>query len=730
LTARPLSLALAIAALKGALLLALVPAFQTPDEYGHYDYVLYLSRVSPAGFLAGRGMDDGVIGATEYATREIRCLAEASGAGGHLADAEPIEVRPLGAAARQAADCRHADTREALEAGGRFNLLSNYPPLYYFAMSLVVRAARDIGVNPLVTYHGVRAISILLLCAAIAVAVRLFGRLGVGTGVTFAAAMVLALHPQLSMLSVSVQPDVLGLVLVTFALLRLVVVLERPGTREAAWLGAALGLLLLTKLHLALPVIGTGAVAGLVGVRRGRGRNAVRAALVSATVAACVGGWWYLRSWLLFGNVMGLMETGRDTGSSGSFLVNLRHFVELRGAEVLRSYWGVWGWLDYGLPHWLLPWLGLLVIGPAVLLLAGAHMVRWAPPAGRARAGAPARSSPGDSPAVEPGSEAAVDPLNGRGLLMIALAFALFAGQMVAITGLYGLVNDQGRHWLGYAAVHALYLAAPLLLLTPARLEAMKRWAAENRRLLRTAAAAASALTLALAFASLSTRAPLGFLEVTMRSSVDGTAEVYVDSGAGYSAVERERTAVRQRDGLVTYEFPLRARRIERLRFDPLATSGTVEVTGVAILERDGTLLQEIDLSEVTPLRDLAAPDLIDGGLRLTALRDAVDPQAEIRFEAPIVMEPGTILRKLDAPRSVLLRAYRRVPVLQALAVLWPWTLVTALSLGAALQLPRRRAWTRADAVRLQGVATATWSLVLLALNVWLMALTWRYYHG
>ena len=39
------------ALLKGVALAFFIPPFQTPDEYGHYDYVLYLSKVPVGRFL-------------------------------------------------------------------------------------------------------------------------------------------------------------------------------------------------------------------------------------------------------------------------------------------------------------------------------------------------------------------------------------------------------------------------------------------------------------------------------------------------------------------------------------------------------------------------------------------------------------------------------------------------------------------------------------------------------
>jgi hypothetical protein len=709
LPARQLSLVLALAAVKGALLIALIPPFQTPDEYAHYDYVLYLSRVSPAGFVAGRGLVGATLEPTEYATREVGCLAAATGAGAHFDDASPVRAVPWREAIANAAPCGGLDTASSLEQGGRLNTIFNYPPLYYAAVSLVVRAARAAGLNPLLAYYLARALSILLLCAAVALTAVLGARLGVGAAVTFAAALVVALHPQLSMLSVAVQPDMLGLVLVTLGLAGLVAAIARPQPRHAAWVGLVIGLLLLTKLHLALPLLGAGAALAAVAAMRGHARQALGAAAVGAGVAAGVGGWWYARSWVLFGNVLGFVETGRDTGASASFLLNLRHFVELRGADLLRSYWGVWGWLDYGLPHGLLPWLGLLSVAPAVLLLAGAHAVYWAPRSG------------GEGPAP--------DRLNVPGLLVVGLAFAGFAAQMVAITGLLGSVNDQGRHWLGYVAVHALYFAAPLLLLTPPGLDAAARWASSRAGFTRALAAVLLVVTACLALASLATRVPLAHLEITMRSSVDGAADMFVDSGAGFSDVERERRAVRARDGWITHSFPLRARQIEHLRFDPMLGSGQVEVSRVALRERSGAI-REFPLASLTPVHDLEAPEPTASGLLLRAQAGAADPQVMIALDDALVLGAAAPFRWLDTPRAWLLRAYRRLPFLQGLVPLWPWAAFGVLLVVAARRLPRRAPWTSRDAARWQAAFTAALAGVLLALNVWLMALTWSYYRG
>lgn len=39
---------------KGLILLFLIPPFQTPDEYNHYDYILFLSKTNLPDFVLGK----------------------------------------------------------------------------------------------------------------------------------------------------------------------------------------------------------------------------------------------------------------------------------------------------------------------------------------------------------------------------------------------------------------------------------------------------------------------------------------------------------------------------------------------------------------------------------------------------------------------------------------------------------------------------------------------------
>ncbi len=145
---------LAIALVKGLALTALIPPFQTPDEYAHYDYAVYLSRVPPLAFLRGEVTRPTVMRHAEVVTSEVRAVAGAAGVFPHLTDAVLPKRQPLSdmLAAAAAWDGRELD----LSHVRTWNAAMNYPPLYHGALAVLLRVQRAAGVNPLLRFYSSR----------------------------------------------------------------------------------------------------------------------------------------------------------------------------------------------------------------------------------------------------------------------------------------------------------------------------------------------------------------------------------------------------------------------------------------------------------------------------------------------------------------------------------------------------------------------------------------------
>lgn len=702
-----------MALLKGLVLLWLIPAFQTPDEYGHYDYVLYLAQATPAGFVRADGLRGAVVDPRAYATREIRCLAEATGTARHMDEAIPVRV--AGSFAEQMAHaerCRALDSAATLPADGRVNALFNYPPFYHFAAATFNRLLRAAGVNPLVIFYATRGCSSLLLVVALVVSARLMQALDVSEGVATTALYFLALHPELSMLSVAVHPDLLGLVLVTAAMLALVRLAMAPSMARGLWLGLVVGALLLTKLHLALPLILAGLavlVAAVLADPRGT-RAWLWPGAVALASAIATGGWWYARSLILFGNAVGLMETGASPiVVPASPLENLSFFVNDRLEPLFRSYWGVWGWLDYGLGPGAVPWLAVVTWVPAVL--GALAVIAWR------------RQSPPPHGFVSRRAVAAGT--------IVAAAMVLFAVEMLYITARLGAVNDQGRHWLAYAVVHAMYFGSVIAACSDASLGRIARLAASARGVCATTAAAGAGLALAGVVLWLVVNRPTGYVEVDLQTSVDSRLDVFVNAGIRADPLERETVEVRKRDGMATRRLPIRSAVVRGLRLDPIAAPGTAILGSVRVTDTFGSVLASVPLEAFVAVHDVAAARMQDARLRVETTPGGSDPilEAALPAELPLGIDP--VQRFFKRARPGVIEIYRAWPATTWLVPAAPSCAALAVMALGLLRLGRPRARRVEDAAR-QWRATWKWGLVAVlgAINVWLAFQTWVYYRG
>lgn len=162
--------------------------------------------------------------------------------------------------------------------------------------------------------------------------------------VAWAAAILVATIPQLLFLSSVVSNDVPAAALATVTLWLLARLLRGgPGRRKALALGIAFGLALLTKVStftLLLPLaLGIG---WLWFSGRYELRATITTALWTAFGAFAVSGWWFLRSWLLYGSPLGL-ETHDATPWAIRDPATLQ-VPAARWLDTIRSFWIAFGW--------------------------------------------------------------------------------------------------------------------------------------------------------------------------------------------------------------------------------------------------------------------------------------------------------------------------------------------------------------------------------------------------
>ena len=129
------------------------------------------------------------------------------------------------------------------------------------------------------------------------------------------------------------------------------------------------------------------------------------------------------------------------------------------------------------------------------------------------------------------------------------------------------------------------------------------------------------------------------FLQISMISSVDGTAALYFDTGNGYSDREVEQSFIQLSHQYLEYDFPLPRKTVQSLRFDPLQTSGEVAIRSITVINSFDKSRFPIDLHQLRPLHQIQSFDLKDHTVIVTVEDHANDPQLAIDLSSPLTLD-------------------------------------------------------------------------------------------
>ncbi len=353
----------------GVVYLRATPPFETPDEVGHYAYVRHLAqeRALPPLVAADNEWEQGqmhqpplyyALGALLVGKLDTEAWEEAYPRNRYAALGQPHTPGNHNAVLH-----RPVPTAETIRTGHALQLLR----LFSLACS---------------------ALTVWLAYRLALTILPERGWIAIGT------AAVLALTPQFLFIGASVNNDVLVTTL-TAAVLLLAVGVARDGGRPYSTpiaLGILSGLATLAKLS-GLASVALVPLAYLI--YRGRAWKTrfwpelMRPLLLFGATVVLVGGWWYLRNALLYGDPLGM------THYAATFAVTERPLslwqAAIVAAEALPSYWGVFGWMNVVAPnayYVAMRALTLLAIGGLVVRGVGAwRQRRWPAPA-TLRAGA------------------------------------------------------------------------------------------------------------------------------------------------------------------------------------------------------------------------------------------------------------------------------------------------------------------------------------------------------
>lgn len=148
----------------------------------------------------------------------------------------------------------------------------------------------------------------------------------------------------------------------------------------------------------------------------------------------------------------------------------------------------------------------------------------------------------------------------------------------------------------------------------------------------------------------------LTYIKISMKSTVDGTSQLYYDTGYGLNEGESVRVSVTEDRNYRDYRFPLPGKIIYGLRFDPLMTDGSVGIRQVQWVDGLGAALQTIHLNQLEPLHQIESFDFRNQEIEIVINQKANDPQIGIRFDRPLAVGAVSLFRlHLDAILVILI---------------------------------------------------------------------------
>ena len=386
----------------------LLPTYRAPDEPQHVSLVHRY-----ADGLGYPAWDEGAIDAGVLASmRQVRFVDRSR----HLTAGEAPDPE------------QRASIEEFAGADPprQINQVAQHPFLYYVATGTALEALERVAGDPIGGYHVevwlLRLFNIAFLAPLPLIIWRAGTLLRMPPTLIVAACLFPVVNPQLTHLGASVNNDTLLVLL--FSCLAPVVIRLGDGevrTRTAALAGVITGAALLVKGFALLMPVWIGAALLLAFLRNGRRAMpaVVRAGLVSAGVTMALGGWWWVRNLVRFGE-LSPSRFSQLVPDRPDFQPDYSEFLQRWGDRSVRRFWGWFGWFDTSIPR-AVPYLATLAC-----LVAVAVALRRRDPSGV--------------------------PLATRWLLLIPLPLLVLNQLLRALvsyrrTG--GSAGLQGRYWFG-----------------------------------------------------------------------------------------------------------------------------------------------------------------------------------------------------------------------------------------------------------------------------------------
>ncbi len=367
-----------------ALWTAALPLGDAPDEPAHADLVFHLATGAAYPRHDGRKIGAAVTQLCHDMTAAVRACPRRREVNTPTSIRRHTQANAPPKASRPDFDADGGDTEV-----GEFNQMLQHPPLFYWAMSDVIRVERAVlpgaGLPPLDRELALlRLVNALLIAPLPLLAWAACRRLGLNDSIGIVAALIPFAIPQFLHVGSTLNNDNLLTLLVAVLTVLLAGVLRGDTSRRTAVAaGAVTGLAMLTKAFaLALPVVVVAAYGRAWWHARPR-RELVARLSVAGGVSAAIGGWWYLRNMLRGDGFSPSTDEARLNSSLAprGFHPDEGAWLRRFGSVFTQRFWGWFGWFTVRISIAVIIGATVVLVGSMLVGLASARRVSGTAPA-------------------------------------------------------------------------------------------------------------------------------------------------------------------------------------------------------------------------------------------------------------------------------------------------------------------------------------------------------------
>ncbi|MFH1078735.1 MAG: hypothetical protein V1766_00495 [Pseudomonadota bacterium] len=169
----------------------------------------------------------------------------------------------------------------------------------------------------------------------------------------------------------------------------------------------------------------------------------------------------------------------------------------------------------------------------------------------------------------------------------------------------------------------------------------------------------------------ISAKATTAYLKVNMSSSSSGIAQLFYDTGSGYSEASSVRVNITDGTNFSDYYFRLPNQKILQFRLDPLSSAGRFVIRRMEVVSGLGILIRSLALYQVQPAYQIREYKLLDQNLRIVTEEHANDPQLIVSLQQPL--DIGQIDLLLNPFFPVFALSLLLIIMLSMAGIAWGW---------------------------------------------------------